>query len=43
MTCATWMRNFVRNHADYRGDSVVSEIAFDLLQECKAISNGTNL
>jgi glutamate--cysteine ligase catalytic subunit len=25
VTPATWMRNFVRNHPDYKGDSVVSD------------------
>ncbi len=25
VTPATWMRNFIRNHADYKGDSFVSE------------------
>ena len=25
VTPATWMRNFIRNHGDYKGDSVVSD------------------
>ena len=25
VTPATWMRNFVRNHPDYKGDSVVPD------------------
>eukprot|EP01029_Cantina_marsupialis_P031641 TRINITY_DN916_c0_g2_i1.p1 TRINITY_DN916_c0_g2~~TRINITY_DN916_c0_g2_i1.p1 ORF type:complete len:736 (+),score=258.37 TRINITY_DN916_c0_g2_i1:37-2244(+) len=40
-TTATWMRNFVRSHPDYKYDSMVSEsIAFDLLKECRDISLG---
>ncbi|KAF8629434.1 hypothetical protein AX15_003480 [Amanita polypyramis BW_CC] len=36
-TPATWIRNFVRSHPDYKFDSVVSqEIAYDLL---KAVDN----
>jgi len=42
VTPATWMRNFVRNHPAYNGDSVVSdEIAYDLMQTCKDIGEGT--
>lgn len=26
ITPATWMRNFIRNHPDYKGDSVLSDI-----------------
>eukprot|EP00543_Licmophora_paradoxa_P006555 CAMPEP_0202455790 /NCGR_PEP_ID=MMETSP1360-20130828/13230_1 /ASSEMBLY_ACC=CAM_ASM_000848 /TAXON_ID=515479 /ORGANISM="Licmophora paradoxa, Strain CCMP2313" /LENGTH=914 /DNA_ID=CAMNT_0049075451 /DNA_START=114 /DNA_END=2858 /DNA_ORIENTATION=+ len=41
VTPATWMRNFVRTHPDYKGDSVVSdEIAYDLLQTCTDIGLG---
>lgn len=42
LTPATWIRNFVRNHEGYKGDSVVSdEIAFDLMTACKDIGEGT--
>ena len=42
LTPATWMRNFVRNHPAYKGDSVVSdEIAYDLMIACKEIGEGT--
>jgi len=36
-TCADWMRNFVVNHPDYRGDSVVGDtVAHDLMvRGCK--------
>jgi glutamate--cysteine ligase catalytic subunit len=41
VTPATWMRNFVRNHANYKGDSVVSdEIAYDLMCTCRDIGEG---
>jgi glutamate--cysteine ligase catalytic subunit len=41
MTTATWIRNFVTSHEDYKGDSVVSEsIAYDLMMRCKAIGEG---
>lgn len=41
VTPATWMRNFVRNHPSYKGDSVVSdEIAYDLMKACKEIGEG---
>lgn len=37
-TTATWMREFVQNHPDYKQDSVVSEvIAHDLVMEMRAI------
>ncbi|KAF4317486.1 hypothetical protein G195_009141 [Phytophthora kernoviae 00238/432] len=40
-TAATWMRRFVRSHADYRHDSVVPHsTAFDLLTECQQIGEG---
>jgi len=42
MTPATWLREFVRNHPAYKGDSVVSqEIAYDLTVACNEIGNGT--
>lgn len=41
ITPATWMRNFVRNHPAYKGDSVVTdEIAYDLLKACRDIGEG---
>jgi len=41
VTPATWMRNFVRNHPAYKGDSVVSdEIAYDLMIACRDIGLG---
>ncbi|CAE7666942.1 GCLC [Symbiodinium pilosum] len=41
MTPATWMRNFVHAHKDYKMDSVVSEtIAYDLVHACSDIGLG---
>ncbi|KAH8552130.1 glutamate-cysteine ligase-domain-containing protein [Umbelopsis sp. PMI_123] len=41
MTGATWMRQFVQNHPDYKHDSVVSqEINYDLMKTIEKISNG---
>ena len=41
VTPATWMRNYVRNHPAYKGDSVVSdEIAYDLMLTCRDIGEG---
>lgn len=41
VTPATWMRKFVRNHPDYKGDSVVTDaIAYDLMEACKDIGEG---
>lgn len=41
VTPATWMRNYIRSHPDYKGDSVVSDlIAHDLLIACKEIGEG---
>jgi glutamate--cysteine ligase catalytic subunit len=41
VTPATWMRNFVRSHPAYKGDSVISdEIAYDLVQTCTDIGLG---
>jgi len=41
ITPATWIRNFIRNHPDYKGDSFISDIvAHDLLIACKDIGEG---
>merc|ERR1712146_815592 len=41
ITPATWIRNFVRNHPEYKGDSFISDsIAYDLLIACKEIGEG---
>jgi len=41
VTTATWMRNYVRSHPAYRGDSVVTdEIAYDLVKICTDIGLG---
>lgn len=41
LTTATWMRNFVMGHPDYKQDSVVSpSIAYDLVKECQEIAEG---
>ncbi len=41
ITTATWMRNFVSAHTDYKHDSNISDrIAYDLLRECDAITSG---
>jgi glutamate--cysteine ligase catalytic subunit len=41
VTPATWIRNYIRSHEDYKGDSVVSDkIAHDLLVACKDIGEG---
>jgi glutamate--cysteine ligase catalytic subunit len=43
MTTATWIRQFVQNHPDYKHDSVVSQqINYDLVRAMDAISNGTD-
>ena len=40
-TTAKWMRDFISKHADYKHDSVVSEIIQkDLIKRCSDISNG---
>ncbi|CCI41029.1 unnamed protein product [Albugo candida] len=40
-TIATWMRQFVRGHPEYKKDSVVSSsIAYDLLVNCQDIGEG---
>ncbi|OQV17461.1 Glutamate--cysteine ligase catalytic subunit [Hypsibius exemplaris] len=39
-TTASWMRDFVRSHPDYKQDSVVSEeINYDLMKTCQKIGN----
>lgn len=41
-TMATWMREFVAAHPDYRRDSVVSErVAYDLLRAAHGVQIGT--
>lgn len=41
VTPASWLRNFVRSHEDYKFDSVVTDsIAYDLLVACKEIGEG---
>ncbi|KAN0061459.1 glutamate--cysteine ligase [Thecaphora frezii] len=41
MTTATWIRNFVRNHPEYKKDSVVSQtINFDLIKKLDEIERG---
>lgn len=41
MTPATWIRNFIRSHEDYKFDSVVTDsIAYDLMVACKEIGEG---
>jgi len=41
VTTATWMRNYVRSHPAYKGDSVVTdEIAYDLVRMCTDIGLG---
>jgi len=41
MTPAAWMRRFVREHPEYKSDSVVSSgIAFDLVRACDEIGLG---
>lgn len=40
-TAAIWIRNFVRDHDDYKGDSVVSEnICYDLIKAVERITKG---
>jgi len=40
-TTATWMRNFITHHPDYKQDSVVNDrITYDLLVACDRISKG---
>jgi hypothetical protein len=41
LTPASWMRNFVGSHPDYRHDSVITDtIAFDLVNACNDIGLG---
>ena len=41
MTLAQWIRDFVRNHPEYKNDSVVSDsVAYDLLVRCDKIEKG---
>jgi len=41
ITTASWMRDFVMKHPDYKNDSVITQqINFDLLKACHQISNG---
>ncbi|KAF9898631.1 hypothetical protein BX616_003791 [Lobosporangium transversale] len=41
MTAASWIRQFVQNHPDYKKDSVVSEkINFDLIKTLEKINKG---
>lgn len=41
-TMATWMRNFVTSHPEYKKDSVVSEkINYDLLKTAHGVQTGT--
>mmetsp|Transcript_44683 Transcript_44683/g.49862 ORF Transcript_44683/g.49862 Transcript_44683/m.49862 type:complete len:959 (+) Transcript_44683:104-2980(+) len=41
ITTATWVRNFVRRHPDYKNDShVTDKIAYDLMVACKEIGEG---
>jgi glutamate--cysteine ligase catalytic subunit len=41
MTAATWTRQFVQNHPDYKKDSVVSEtINYDLVKTIEKINKG---
>ncbi|KZT52865.1 glutamate-cysteine ligase catalytic subunit, partial [Calocera cornea HHB12733] len=41
MTCAQWMRRFIRTHPDYKFDSVISEqINYDLMKAFDEIERG---
>ncbi|KAG0067174.1 hypothetical protein BGZ92_005175, partial [Podila epicladia] len=41
MTAASWMRQFVQNHPEYKQDSVVSEkINYDMVKMIEKINNG---
>lgn len=41
MTTARWMREFVRNHPEYKKDSVVNDrICYDLMYKCDRIGKG---
>lgn len=41
VTPATWMRNFIRNHEDYKGDSVVSETIAYVFPLCALVVRWT--
>ncbi|SPO28439.1 probable gamma-glutamylcysteine synthetase [Ustilago trichophora] len=41
MTTATWIRQYVRNHPEYKGDSVVSQkINYDMIKQLDLIERG---
>jgi glutamate--cysteine ligase catalytic subunit len=41
VTTATWMRRFIRDHPEYKHDSVVGPgITYDLVQTIEAIEKG---
>lgn len=41
LTAATWMRQFVTSHPEYKQDSVVPQsLAYDLLMRCQEIGEG---
>ena len=41
LTTATWMRNFISQHPNYKQDSVVNDrITYDLMVACDRISKG---
>lgn len=41
-TGATWIREFIRGHEDYKGDSKVSDkINYDLMKRVEKLGNGT--
>jgi len=41
VTAATWMRKYIREHPDYKFDSVISSrIATDLMAKCHRIGQG---
>lgn len=41
ITAASWIRNFVVNHPDYKKDSVVThKINYDLVEACNKIALG---
>ncbi|VDL85465.1 unnamed protein product [Schistocephalus solidus] len=40
-TAASWMRQYIMNHTDYKQDSVVSaKVASDLVSQCLAVTSG---
>lgn len=41
LTAAQWMRKFIRSHADYKFDSVVSDsITYDLVERIRQLNKG---